>query len=69
MDMFAVYRPGPYICSEWDLGGLPSWLLRDPNMKFRSNYGPYLKAVEKYQSIGQRKGGAISGGPNTSEIV
>jgi len=46
--MFAVYRPGPYICSEWDLGGLPSWLLRDPNMKLRSNYGPYLKAVEKY---------------------
>ncbi len=47
-DMFAVYRPGPYICSEWDLGGLPSWLLRDPNMHLRSNYGPYLKAVKNY---------------------
>jgi len=46
--MFAIYRPGPYICSEWELGGFPSWLLRDPNMKLRSNYGPYLKATEKY---------------------
>ncbi len=47
-DMFAMYRPGPYICAEWDLGGFPSWLLRDPNMRLRSNYKPYLDAVEKY---------------------
>jgi beta-galactosidase len=47
-DMFAMYRPGPYICSEWELGGYPSWLLRDPNMFFRSNYKPLLDAVEKY---------------------
>ena len=48
MDMFAMYRPGPYICAEWDLGGLPAWLLRDPNMKLRSNYTPYLNAVKRY---------------------
>jgi beta-galactosidase len=47
-DMFAMYRPGPYICAEWELGGFPSWLLRDPNMHLRSNYKPYLDAVEKY---------------------
>ncbi len=47
-DMFAMYRPGPYICAEWELGGYPSWLLRDPNMFFRSNYKPLLDAVEKY---------------------
>jgi len=47
-DMFAMYRPGPYICAEWELGGFPSWLLRDPNMKVRSNYKPYLDAVAKY---------------------
>jgi len=47
-DMFAMYRPVPYICAEWELGGLPAWLLRDPSMKLRSNYKPYLDAVRKY---------------------
>ena len=22
-DLFVIFRPGPYICSEWDFGGLP----------------------------------------------
>ena len=48
--MFAMYRPGPYICAEWELGGFPAWLLRDPHMKVRSNYKPYLEAVDKYYS-------------------
>jgi len=47
-DLYAIVRPGPYICSEWDLGGLPSWLLRDKNMKLRSMYPPFIKAVDKY---------------------
>ncbi|CAG2169749.1 unnamed protein product [Oppiella nova] len=46
--MFVVYRPGPYICAEWELGGYPAWFLRDPNIRFRSNYKPYLEAVGKY---------------------
>ena len=49
-DLFAVFRPGPYICAEYELGGFPAWLLRDPNMKLRSNYKPYLDAVDKYWS-------------------
>ena len=48
--MFAMFRPGPYICAEWEFGGFPAWLLRDPNMKLRSNYKPYLDAVDKYWS-------------------
>ena len=47
-DMFAVVRPGPYICAEWEFGGFPSWLLRDPNMKLRTAYGPYLERVKLY---------------------
>lgn len=43
-----IFRPGPYICSEWDFGGLPAWLLKDPNMKVRSNYPGYLKAVDRF---------------------
>lgn len=47
-DMWAIVRPGPYICSEWDLGGLPSWLLRDEKMKLRSTYPPFMSAVTRY---------------------
>jgi beta-galactosidase len=43
-----IVRPGPYICSEWDLGGLPSWLLKDPNMQVRCLYPPFLEAVAGY---------------------
>ena len=28
LGLFAIVRPGPYICSEMDLGGMPWWLLR-----------------------------------------
>ena len=43
-----IVRPGPYICSEWDFGGLPSWLLKDPAMQVRCAYPPYLQAVDRY---------------------
>jgi beta-galactosidase len=43
-----ILRPGPYICSEWDFGGLPSWLLKDPQMQVRCTYPPYLEAVDRY---------------------
>ena len=43
-----ILRPGPYICSEWDFGGLPSWLLKDPHMQVRCAYPPYLAAVDRF---------------------
>ena len=43
-----IVRPGPYICSEWDFGGLPAWLLADPGMRLRCVYPPYLEAVDRY---------------------
>lgn len=46
--LYAIIRPGPYICAELDFGGLPSWLLKDPNMKIRCMYKPYLDAVDNY---------------------
>lgn len=27
-DMYVILRPGPYICAEWEMGGLPWWLLK-----------------------------------------
>ena len=47
-DLFVVFRIGPYICAEWEMGGYPAWLIRDPHMRLRSNYKPYLNAIEKY---------------------
>ncbi|CAL8085951.1 unnamed protein product [Orchesella dallaii] len=47
-DLLVLIRPGPYICTEWDFGGLPSWLQRDPNMKVRENNQPYLDRVKIY---------------------
>ncbi len=43
-----IVRPGPYICSEWEFGGLPFWLLKDPNMQVRCAYPPYLTAVDHF---------------------
>ena len=25
--MYVIVRPGPYVCAEWEMGGLPWWLL------------------------------------------
>ncbi|XP_077619827.1 beta-galactosidase-1-like protein 3 isoform X3 [Crocuta crocuta] len=46
--LWVVLRPGPYICSEIDLGGLPSWLLQDPEMILRTTYKGFVEAVNKY---------------------
>lgn len=43
-----LLRPSPYICSEWDLGGLPSWLLKDRELVLRSSDPKYLEAVQRY---------------------
>eukprot|EP00854_Cymbomonas_tetramitiformis_P000609 gene609-1036_t len=38
LGLLVILRPGPYICSEVDLGGLPSWLLREDGMRLRSSH-------------------------------
>ncbi|SDI86798.1 beta-galactosidase [Actinokineospora alba] len=49
--LFVLLRPGPYICAEWELGGLPWWLLRDPDMRLRSSYQPFLDAVDAWFDV------------------
>ncbi|MGA8787952.1 MAG: beta-galactosidase, partial [Paenarthrobacter sp.] len=46
--MKAIVRPGPYICAEWDNGGLPAWLFTDPTVGVRSSEPGYLAAVSSY---------------------
>lgn len=43
-----ILRPGPYICSEWDFGGFPAWLLKDHDMRLRCSDQHYLDAVKSY---------------------
>lgn len=46
--MWVLLRPGPYVCAEWDLGGLPSYLLKIPDIKVRCMDNRYLNAVTRY---------------------
>ena len=43
-----ILRPGPYVCAEWELGGYPSWLLKDHGLVLRSQDAKYTAAVERW---------------------
>lgn len=43
-----ILRPGPYICAEWDFGGLPAWLLRYEKMALRCYDEIFLEKVKRY---------------------
>jgi len=46
--MWVLFRPGPYCCGEWDLGGIPPYLLRRPGVKLRCMDPHYTRAVARY---------------------
>ncbi|MFT4153126.1 glycoside hydrolase family 35 protein [Parafilimonas sp.] len=46
--MWVLLRPGPYVCAEWDFGGLPTSLLKIPDIKVRCLDPRYMNAVTKY---------------------
>jgi beta-galactosidase len=43
--LWVILRPGPYACAEWEFGGLPSWLLREPDMVVRSSNPAFMAAA------------------------
>ena len=43
-----ILRPGPYICSEWEFGGLPAWLLKYGDMAIRCSDPQYIEKVRRY---------------------
>ena len=52
--LYVILRPGPYACAEWDLGGLPAWLLADPNIVLRSADERFLAPAERWlQRLGK----------------
>lgn len=46
--LYVIIRPSPYICAEWEFGGLPAWLLTKPNLRVRSRDPQFLEYVERY---------------------
>ncbi|MCO7124718.1 beta-galactosidase [Sporolactobacillus shoreicorticis] len=48
LGLLAIVRPSPYICGEWEFGGLPAWLLAEDGMRLRCTYPPYMNAVKQY---------------------
>ncbi|KOG34437.1 MULTISPECIES: glycoside hydrolase family 35 protein [Streptomyces] len=46
--LHVLLRPGPYICAEWEGGGLPSWLLAEPDIALRTRDPRFLAAVDDY---------------------
>jgi len=64
--LWVLLRPGPYICSEWDFGGLPAWLLADAKMRVRSADPQFLEAARRYMERVGRETAALQitrGGP------
>jgi beta-galactosidase len=49
--MWLIVRPGPYVCAEWEFGGIPPYLLRIPDIKVRCMDQRYMAAAEKYISM------------------
>ena len=46
--LMAIVRPGPYICSEWEFGGLPWWLQTDESLEIRCMNKAYIKHFDRY---------------------
>ena len=46
--MHAIVRPGPYVCAEWDLGGLPAWLLAEPGITLRSTDPKFIEPAKEW---------------------
>lgn len=48
LGLMAIVRPGPYICAEWEFGGLPYWLLNYPELQVRCNNSLFLQKLKLY---------------------
>ncbi len=55
-DMYVIVRPGPYVCAEWEMGGLPWWLLKKKDIRLREQ-DPYF--MERYRIFAKKLGEQI----------
>nr|QGJ83567.1 beta-galactosidase [Opalinidae sp.] len=50
-NMYLLLRPGPYICAEWELGGIPYWVLGNENIQIRTSNQLWLNEVNKWYKV------------------
>ncbi len=48
LGLWVILRPGPYACAEWEMGGLPWWLLKHEDIRLRSRDPRFLQPVKRY---------------------
>ena len=46
--LWVLLRPGPYSCADWEMGGLPWWLLEKKGMVLRSSSPLFLEPATRY---------------------
>ncbi|WP_167954941.1 glycoside hydrolase family 35 protein [Anaerosporobacter faecicola] len=51
LGLYIILRPSPYICGEWEFGGLPAWLLKEDGMRLRCSDQPYINHVKDYYQV------------------
>lgn len=49
--LHVLLRPGPFICAEWDDGGLPSWLIADADIRLRSSDPRFTEVIDRYLDL------------------
>ncbi len=47
--MYVIVRPGPYVCAEWEMGGLPWWLLKKKDIRLREQDPYFMQRVEIFE--------------------
>ncbi len=64
--MYVIVRPGPYVCAEWEMGGLPWWLLKKKDISLRDNDSYFLERLKIFENkVGEQLGDLTieNGGP------
>ena len=64
--MYVIVRPGPYVCAEWEMGGLPWWLLKKKDIRLRERDAYFMERVKIFeQKVGEQLAGLTiqNGGP------
>lgn len=64
--MNVILRPGPYVCAEWEMGGLPWWLLKKKDIRLREQDPYFIERVDKFQKAVAEQVGDLTvadGGP------
>ena len=55
--LWVILRPGPYSCAEWEMGGLPWWLLKTPDVRLRTRDPAFMDPAKEYLAeVGKQLG-------------